>query len=381
MKNTDVVIVGAAETDRIGTVPDMSAMALATSAAASALRQAGLRPADVDGVAGVLPVIDIAHALGVRPRWLDGTMVGGCSNMLHIRHAVSAIRDGKASVVVITHGQSGRSGVGAPRPAVDLSSAAGQFEMPYGVSGPFSRFTLPAMAYLAKYGHGEEALAEVTAAQSHWASRNPRAVRPDLLSVGDVLASRMVAWPFRVLECCPRCDGGGALVLTSAERARDMNLLHKPVRVAGTGESCEGPGAMFMRDLTSFRAFGDASRDAFADSGLSHADVDHLMIYDAFAHVPLYGLEDIGFAARGEAVDLIRSGATKPGGHLPLNTNGGGLLYVHTGMYGMFALQESVRQLQGRAAAQVEGASTSFVQGIGFMFGAAGSVILQKADA
>jgi acetyl-CoA acetyltransferase len=375
---TEVVIIGAAESARLGVVPDQSAMSLATESALTALAEAGLSLKDVDGVAGTLPVVDLAFALGVRPRWLDGTVVGGCSYMLHVRHAVAAIRTGQASVIVIAHGESGRSQVGALPYVIDPASMAGQFELPYGTTGTFSRFTLPVMAYLNAYGLGEADLAEVPVAQSRWANRNPRATRPKLLSVEDVLASKLIAWPFHILECCPLNDGGGALVVTSKERAADLDLRYPAVVVAGSGESCEGPGAMFMEDLTTFRAFRDASAETLRTADLTHADVDHLMIYDAYAHVPLYGLEDMGFVGRGEAVDFIRSGATSPGGSLPMNTNGGGLLYAHTGMYGMFALLEGVRQLQGRAAAQVEGVKTSLVLGIGGMFGAAGAVALRR---
>ncbi|MBW8822256.1 MAG: thiolase [Streptomyces sp.] len=374
-----VVIVGAAESARLGVVPDQSAMSLATECAIAALAEAGLTIAQVDGVAGTMSPIEIAFALGAKPRWLDGTMVGGCSYMLHIRHAVAAIRAGQANVVVIAHGESGRSRVGAPGWAKDASSVAGQFEMPYGVAAAFTRFTLPVMAYLEKYGLGEADLAEIPVAQSRWSSRNPRAFRPKLLSVDDVLASPLIAWPFHQLECCPVNDGGGALVLTSAERAADMDLKHRPVTVIGSGESCEGPGPAFMEDLTTFRGFRDASAEAMRTAGISHAEVDHLMIYDAFAHLPIYGLEDMGFVRPGEAVDFIRSGATSPGGKLPTNTNGGGILYAHTGMYGMFALLEAVRQLQGTAAAQLAAPRTSLVLGAGGMFSAAGAVALRAS--
>jgi acetyl-CoA acetyltransferase len=377
---SDVVIVGAAESNRLGVIPDQSAISLATESALSALAEAGLGIADVDGVAGTLSPVDLAFTLGVRPRWLDGTMVGGCSYMLHVRHAVAAIRAGQAEVVVIAHGESGRSRVGAPGFPRAPSSTAGQFELPYGVFGAYSSFTLPAMAYLHKYGLSEADLAKVPVAQSRWASRNPRATRPALLTVDDVLASPVIAWPFHRLECCPVNDGGGALVMTTKARAADLNLRYPPVVVAGSGESCEGPGPAFMEDLTTFRAFRDASAEALRSAGLKHADIDHLMIYDAFAHVPLYGLEDAGFVGRGEAVDFIDSGATSPGGALPLNTNGGGLLYAHTGMYGMFALLEAVRQLQGRAAAQVDKLRTSLVLGAGGMFSAAGVVALRAAS-
>jgi acetyl-CoA acetyltransferase len=373
---TDVVIVGAAESAQLGVIPNQSAMSLAAESACAAMAEAGLTARDVDGVAGTLPPVDLAFTLGITPRWLDGTMVGGCSYMLHVRHAMAAIHAGHANVVVIAHGESGRSRIGAPIHAKDPTSTAGQFELPYGVLGAFSRFTLPAMAYLDKYGLGEAALAEVPVAQSRWANRNPRATRRALLTVDDVLASPLIAWPFHLLECCPVNDGGGALVLTSRERAIDLNLRRPLVTVAGSGESAEGPGPAFMEDLTTFRAFRDAAGEALRTADLTHADIDHLMIYDAFAHVPLYGLEDCGFVGRGEAVDFIRSGATSPTGTLPMNTNGGGLLYAHTGMYGMFAILESVRQLQGRAAAQVDQVRTSLVLGAGGMFSAAGALAL-----
>jgi acetyl-CoA acetyltransferase len=375
---TSVVIVGAAESEQIGTVPDHSAMSLAVSSTLHALRLAGLSPRDVDGVAGTLPVVELAFALGARPRWLDGTMVGGCSYMLHVRHAVAAIQAQMASVIVIMHGESGRSRIGAPPYTVTPSSLAGQFELPYGVAATFSRFTLPAMAYLSKYGKGEADLAEVSVAQSRWAHLTPRATRPALLTVDDVLASKLIAWPFHILECCPLNDGGGALVLTSSERAADMDLHYPPVLVAGCGEASEAPSTAYMEDLTSFRGFHQSSAEAMQAAGIVHADVDHLMVYDAYAHLPLYGLEDLGFVGRGEAIDFIKSGATSPGGRLPMNTNGGGLLYAHTGMYGMFALLEGVRQIQGRAAAQLDNVEISLVQGVGGMFAAAGAVVLRQ---
>jgi acetyl-CoA acetyltransferase len=379
MSTSAVVIAGAAESPEIGVVPDQSAMMLAVSSVQSALAQTGLSLSDVDGIASTLPPVDVANYLGIRPKWLDGTMVGGCSYMLHVRHAVAAIRSGAASVVVVAHGESGRSRVGAPGWAPNPASMVGQFEQPYGVSGTFSWFTLPVMAFLHKYGHSHEALAEVPAAQSAWASQNPRAFRGKQLQVEDVLASRLIAWPFHVLECCPLTDGGGALVLMSAERAADLDLAFPAVTVLGTGEAGEGPGPSSMEDLTTFAGFREASANALGEAGLSTDDIDHLMVYDAYAHLPLYGLEDIGFVGRGESVDFIRSGATRPGGALPMNTNGGGLLYTHTGMYGMFAIQEAVRQLRGEAAAQVEGVRTSLVQGIGGMFSAAGTLVLSNS--
>ncbi|MDO9485250.1 MAG: thiolase [Actinomycetota bacterium] len=378
VKSDDIVIVGASESENIGIVPDVSAMGLAIDSALRALDDAGLTPQDVDGIAGTMHPAELALQLGTRPRYVDGTNVGGCSYMLHVRHAVAALRTGMASTVVIMHGESGRSRVGVPMMSMDMTAAPGQFERIYGVAGTFSMFTLPVMAYLNKYGLDESALAEVSVAQSKWAAQQPRALRQKIVTVDDVLNSSMIAWPFRVLECCPLTDGGGSLVLTTAARAADMDLKFAPVLVAGTGELVEGAGSSFMEDLTSFRAFRESSAEAFRSAEMTVDDIDHLMIYDAYAHLPLYGLEDLGFVGKGEAAEFIKSGATSPGGSLPMNTNGGGIMYTHTGMYGMFALQEAVRQMRGTSPAQVDGVQTSFVQGVGGMFAAAGSVILRK---
>jgi acetyl-CoA acetyltransferase len=224
------------------------------------------------------------------------------------------------------------------------------------------------------YGMSHEELAMVAVVQREWAGQNPRATYRDPITVDDVLSSRMIAYPFHLLECCLVTDGGGALILVSGERARDFP--RPPVYVLGTGESVETPMISQMQDFTSSRAFVDSGRDAFGEAGISHADVDHLMIYDAFAHLPIYGLEDLGFVGRGEAPKFIWERQTAPGGHLPLNTNGGGLSYMHSGMYGMYALQESVRQLRGIAPAQVPDAKISIAHGVGGMFAAAGTIVL-----
>jgi acetyl-CoA acetyltransferase len=202
---------------------------------------------------------------------------------------------------------------------------------------------------------------------------NPRATFRTPLTVDDVLSSRMVAYPFRLLMCCLVTDGGGALVVTRSDRARD--LAQRPIYVLGTGSSVETPMVSQMADFTSSRAFRVSGQQAFAEAGISHGEVDHLMIYDAFAHLPMYGLEDLGFCERGEAAHLIAARHTAPGGRLPVNTNGGGLSYMHSGMYGMYAMQESIRQLRGVAPAQVPGARISVAHGVGGMFAASGTVV------
>jgi acetyl-CoA acetyltransferase len=373
-----VIIAGAAETDEIGRLPNTSVLGLHIEAARNAVADAGLTMKDIDGIATVSAPgpVQVAHALGIYPGWLDGTGVGGTSFLLHVRHAVAAIRAGYARTILITHGESGRSRVGAPPYRSDPSSPMGQFEAPYGTLGPTTTFTIPALRYMKEYGLTHEQLAYVAVAQRQWAAKNPRAMFRDIITVDDVLASRIVAYPFHLLECCLVTDGGGALVVTSADRAADFPK--PPVHVLGTGEASEAPMISSMIDFTESQAFRQAGHRAFAEAGITTADVDHLMIYDAFAHVPIYGLEALGFVKKGEGGPFIADGNTEPGGSLPLNTNGGGLSYTHTGMYGMFAIQEGVRQIRGEAAAQVDNPDISVIVGNGGMFATCGVLVLGK---
>jgi acetyl-CoA acetyltransferase len=379
MHGGQVVIVGASETNEVGVLPDKSMIALHAEAAFNALADAGLSAGDVDGVATAVPApLEVSHHLGITPRWLDGTMVGGCSFMLHVRHAAAAIAAGAADVVLITHGQSGRSGVGSGRRRPDPASPHGQFEAPFGAGAPYSTFTIPALRFLHDRGMSRRDLAEVVVAQREWAASNPRAFRRKPATVDQVLDGPPIAYPFTREMCCVVTDGGGALVLTSAERASDLPGGEHAVYLLGSGEACEAPMLSQMDDVGSFGAFRRAGAEAFATAGVGHADIDHLMGYDAFAHLPLYMLEDLGFTGRGESGAFIAAGNTRKGGTLPMNTNGGGLSYTHTGMYGMFAIQEAVRQLRGQAVVQVPGATISFVQGVGMFFGAAGSLVLSN---
>ena len=375
-------IVGAAETSRIGVVPDVSALEMHAESARLAVADAGMTLSDVDGVAtaGLSPIA-VAHYLGIAPTYIDATSVGGCSFLVHVRHAAAAISAGLCEVVLITHGESGRSRVGMPPRVADPASPQGQFETPYGTSGPPTMFPMGVLRYMKEFGMTHEQLASVAVAQRKWAADVPRAMFREPLSIEDVLASRMIAYPMHLLECCLVTDGGGALVVTSAERARSMPGPKPPVYVLGTGEAAETPMVSMMEDFTTSKAFRLSSRSAFAEAGLGPKDVDHLMVYDAFAHLPIYGLEDLGFVGRGEAGAFIAEGHTSPGGSLPMNTNGGGLSYTHTGMYGMFLVQESVRQLRGEASAQVANVEISLAQGVGGMFMAAGTLILGTAAA
>jgi acetyl-CoA acetyltransferase len=374
VKPGSIAIVGAAETDEVGRLPNHSQIHLHVEAARNAMRDAQLDVGDIDGIAGAGASIEVAWHLGIKPTYVDTTAVGGTSFLLHVRHAAAAITAGHAKTVLITHGESGRSRVGVPGRAPDPSGPSGQYEAPFGVFGPPSMFTVPVLRFLKERGLTQDHLAEVAVAQRKWSSMVPRAMMRDLITVEDVYNSRMIAYPFHILEVCLVTDGGGALIVTSAERAKDFPT--KPVYLLGSGESMETPIVSQMEDFSTSGGFTRSSGSAWESSGLKPADIDHLMVYDAFAHLPLYGLEDLGFVGRGESGDFVAEGNTSPGGKLPMNTNGGGLSYTHSGMYGMYAIQESVRQLRGEAAAQVPNVKTSFVQGVGGMFMAAGSLVL-----
>jgi acetyl-CoA acetyltransferase len=378
-----LAVVGAAESSRIGTVPDLTSLQLTCDAAIAAVADSGIDASEIDGVASLgEPPITVAHALGITPTWLDGTVVGGTSPLFHVHHAAAAIRAGLCSVVLVTHGQSGRSGLAGETIAFRTGrSPEGQFEVPYGTGAAATKLSLGIARFLHVTGTTHEQLASVAVAQRMWAARNPRATHRDLITVDDVLASPLVAWPLHRLECCVVSDGGGALVLVSAERAAALDLAKPPVYLIGAGEASEGPMISAMRDVTSSDAFRRSGQRAFAEAGVRPADVQHLMVYDAFAHLPLYGLEDLGFVGRGEAGAFIEEGNTSPGGPLPLNTNGGGLSYAHTGMYGMFAIQESIRQMRGEAAAQVDGVELAVTLGVGGMFTAGCTLVWSRTPA
>ncbi|TVV76621.1 thiolase C-terminal domain-containing protein [Sphingomonas solaris] len=374
MKSKSIAVVGAAETTRMGAVPELSNLGLNLDAALNAMADAGLTPQDIDGIAtaGEHPWT-VSTMLGIKPKWIDSTNVGGCSYMVHVRHAAAAIAAGYCTTVLITHGESGRSQVAPARYAPNPGTLFGQFESPYGLGAPVTQVTLPALRFMKETDTTEEDLALLAVIQREWAAKNPRAFARDPITVDQVLSSSMIAYPFRKLLCCLVTDGGGALILTSADRAKDFPT--KPVYIMGTGEGIEHSIVSMMADMSTSGAFRLSGEAAFASAGITHADVDHVMLYDPFAHVPFYALEDLGFCGRGEAKYLYRERHTAPGGRLPVNTSGGGLSYQHSGMYGMFALQESVRQMRGIAAAQIEGAKVSVCHGIGSMFSAAGTII------
>jgi acetyl-CoA acetyltransferase len=371
-----VAIVGAGESDEMGKLPNKSAFALHAESARNALADAGLRKDDVDAVfsAGLWMAGETAEYLGIRPRYLDGTQIGGCSFIAHVEHAAAAIDAGLCEVALITHGESGASRIGMPGTRFGPDSTRLQFEAPFGLAGPPTGYALAAARHMHEFGTTSEQLAEVAVATRKWAALNPKAMMRDPLSIEDVLASRMIAWPLHLLDCCLVTDAGGAVVVTSAECARD--LPKKPVYVLGTGEASTHVMVSQMPDFARWDAARISGERAFAAAGLRPADVDLAMLYDAFTIVPVMALEALGFCKPGEGGAFVSGQRTAPGGDFPMNTNGGGLSYQHTGMYGIFTLIEAVRQLRGECGArQVADCRTALCHGLGGMFSAAATLL------
>jgi acetyl-CoA acetyltransferase len=367
-------IVGASEVDTFQT-SGRSPVGLMAVAAKRALDDAGLTAADVDGLFTsssyyAMPTLTLGEYLGVRPRFVDSTGIGGCSFIAHLAHAAAAIEAGLCEVALVAYGSTQRSDRGK---LVSMAEWL-PYEQPYGLIHPVSAFGMIAHRHMAEYGTTSEQLAQVAVSAREWALRTPDAPYREPLTVDDVLASPMIASPLHKLDCCLVTDGGGAVVVTSAERARDLRA--DPVYLVGAGEAQNHRHVSQMPNLTATAAADSAAR-AFAMAGVDHGAVDTVHLYDAFTISLLILLEDLGFCPKGEGGAFVGEGRIGPGGSLPVNTNGGGLSYCHPGMLGMFLLVEAVRQLRGQAGdRQVPGARVSLVHGMGMTLAAHATAIL-----
>jgi acetyl-CoA acetyltransferase len=256
----------------------------------------------------------------------------------------------------------------------------GQFEEPYGLPRPVGSYALAATRHMAQYGTTSERLAEIAVATRKWAGLNPKAMFRDPITIEDVLNSRMISHPFHLLDCCLVTDAGGAVVLTSVERARD--LKSHPVLVLGVGEALDHNLISQMPDLTNGPA-RISGPPAFEMAGVSHADIDVAEIYDSFTYTVLLSLEDLGFCKKGEGGAFVSGQRTAPGGEFPLNTSGGGLSYTHPGMFGIFVIIEAVRQLRhdyaNQGERQVRDAKLAVAHGTGGVLSATGTLILGRA--
>ncbi|NDZ14853.1 thiolase [Variovorax sp. WS11] len=369
-----------------GETPGFTDMELLARSAHAAVADAGLTMHDIDGLctasaSAAMWALPVVEYLGLNPRYIDGTMLGGSSFIAHLLPAMHAIRSGQCSAVLVCYGSAQRSAAFGRREIV----AARRFldpqpyEHPYEPMLPVSAYALAASRHMHEFGTTREQLADVAVAARAWARLNPEAFMREALTREQVLASRMVSDPLTVRDCCLVTDGGGAYVLVSAERARD--LPKKPVYVLGNGTAVWNRQISSMKDLT-VTAASQSGREAFAMAGLTPKDIDVVQLYDAFTINTLLFLEDLGFCPKGEAGRFVADGAIAPGGRLPVNTNGGGLSCVHPGMYGIFALIEAVRQLRGDCGErQVKNAHTAIAHGNGGMLSSQATAILGTADA
>tara|TARA_B110000503_G_scaffold49725_1_gene80705 strand:- start:414 stop:1589 length:1176 start_codon:yes stop_codon:yes gene_type:complete len=366
-----VAIVGVADTE-VGVLPGRTPMEMGVEAALAAIADAGLGKGDIDGLvtcnAMAQPMMYHAEAtaeyLQIFPRYCIAAGAGGGTTFSIIHHAASAIATGMADVVVVAMADAMRSGLTRDQAMmVQASTGHPEFEQPYGPTVP-AYYALIAQAHMAEFGTTQEQFAAIAVACRAHAARNPAAQMRDLISVEDVLESRMIADPLHLLDCSLVSDGGAAIVLTSAERAADMK--HAPIYLLGAGEGHSHEHISAARSLTTSAA-KEAGQRAFEMSGMRPADMDFAQLYDCFTPTVLVELEDLGFCEKGEGGAFVESGALMPGGSLPVNTHGGLLSHSHPGNPGsMFALTESVFQLRGDAGArQVVGSKNALVHAQG----------------
>jgi len=351
--------------------PDKTAFQLHAESARGALEDAGLAIKDVDGffTSGVGPIgiLSLAGHLNLRPSYVDSQAIGGSSFVSHCLHAAAAIAAGLCRVALVTYGSTAAS----ERFAIGTGAGGFVLEPPDNFEAPFGptivgSYALVAQRHMHEYGTTSEQLAEIAVTMRRHASLNPQAKYRDPITVEDVLASRVISSPLHLLDCCVISDGGGALVLTSLERARD--LKKPPVVVLGAAEALRH-AEICTRDLLDI-ASRQSGPLALARAGVTHADIDLAMVYDSYTITVLATLEALGFCAPGEGGAFCAGGRIGLGGALPVNPDGGGLSSNHPGMRGIFLVIEATRQLRGECGPrQVKDAKLVLVHGTGGMLG------------
>lgn len=353
--------------------PDKSVAQLHAECALGALQDAGLTKADVDGyfcagdAPGVGPLTMVNH-LNLQVRFVDSTDTGGSAPILHIAHAAQAIAAGKCNIALVTLAGRPRSEGSGPRPAINFSSPDLQWEVPVGAR-LVDFYAMSARRHMHEFGTTSEQLAWVKVAASQHAQHNPHAMLPQVVTVEDVLNSPLVADPLHRLDCCVVSDGGGAVIVARPEIAR---TLKKPViNVLGAGESLLGTRAGYF-DLTQSAA-QHSGASAFAEAGVTPADIQYASIYDSFTISVVMALEDLGFCKKGQGGKFVADGNLISGvGRLPFNTDGGGLCNNHpANRGGITKVIEAVRQLRGEAhpAVQVANCGLALAHGTGGVLG------------
>jgi acetyl-CoA acetyltransferase len=371
-------VVGAA-TFGLGACPGWTAIEMAAEAGHRALADAGLTVADVDGLFGCLPEdflggLALAEYFGIAPRLTDNNRTGGSSFLCHAITAALALDAGVIDTALIVYGSNQRSAAGRLVSALTGSV----YEAPHGARMPIGGYALAASRHMHLYGTTREHLAAVAVAARNWARLNPAAAERGPLTAAEVLAARMVSSPLTARDCCLVTDGAAAVVMTRADRARD--LARPPAFLLGGAATVTHKEIAAMPDLTVTGA-AITGPAAMAAAGVRPADIDTVQLYDAFTINTILFLEDLGFCPKGEGGPFVASGAIAPGGSLAVNTNGGGLSCCHPGMYGLFTMVEAVRQLRGEGGdRQVPGAALALAHGNGGVLSSQATLIFGTAD-
>jgi acetyl-CoA acetyltransferase len=348
----------------MGEAPGRSHLELLAQAVQEALTDAGLQLSDVDGLftsnlVNFFPTLTVGEYLGLRPKYADGTSLGGASFLTYAISATAALNAGLCDVALICYGSNAKTGSGKHVTGAELPP----YEAPYKPRFPVAAYALAAARHMHQYGTSREQLAEVAVAARRWAQLNPMAYMRDPLSVDDVLKARMICDPLTIRDCCLVTDGAGAVIMTRADRARDLG--GKPAYFLGGAAAQWHRQISAMPDVT-VTAAQESGKRAFEMAGLTPRDVDVVQLYDAFTINTILFLEDLGFCPKGEGGRFVNGGNIGPGGTLPVNTNGGGLSCVHPGMYGVFTLIEATQQLRATAGErQVTDASVALCHGNG----------------
>jgi acetyl-CoA acetyltransferase len=375
LKRGSAAIVGVAESD-LGQVADgMSPIDLCAQGITRALADCGLTIKDVDGLFCAMTqqrmsIVSLIEYLGIAPKFIGSSMTGGSSFEFHVAQAMAAVSAGLCNVAVIAYGSTQRS-VGRKQAS---QREFNPYETPFRPFLPASAYALAASRHMHQYGTTREQLAAVAVAARQWAQLNPVAWEKKPLTIEDVLKARMISYPLSVRDCCLVTDGGGAIIVTSAERAK--SLKKAPAYILGCGHGTTHMNISSMPDLTvtGAKPSGEA---AYKMAKLSAKDIDVVELYDAFTINTILFLEDLGFCQKGEGGTFVSDGRIAPKGVLPVNTNGGGLSYCHPGMYGLLILIEGVRQLRGECGArQAAKHDVAMVHGNGGVLSAQASVIL-----
>jgi acetyl-CoA acetyltransferase len=342
---------------------------------------------------------ELCEHLGIKPKYIDTTAVGGCSFEMHVHHAMAAIHSGIIDIALVTHGENGFSarkiggrGTGNYGRGAGVASPAAEMSMAYGLGSAPSNYAHAMVRHMHRYGTTTEDYAHIAKVTRDWATLNPRAAMYSKekhpfggpISVAQVEESRLIAWPLTILHCCMVADHGGAVLIASPKVAAGLNT--KPVWLAGAGESMGHANMLEMEDFTATSASRSAEA-AYTMAGMGPGEMELAMIYDSFTITAAITAEMLGLAAPGEGHTLWKDGHAAPGGRLPINTNGGGLSFNHSGMYGMPLLIEAYRQLSGTAEDGVHGdvgkqtsARTCIVNGTGGALSTTGTLVLVADD-